>query len=70
MREIEQIARSEGRTLLMLDTIAGSEAEPLYEKLGWTRAAQIPRYAGMPDGALRPTVIFYRELGPGPRTLR
>jgi GNAT superfamily N-acetyltransferase len=70
MREVEQLALSEGRTLLVLDTIAGSEAEPLYAKLGWTRAAEIPRYAGMPDGKLRPTVIFYRELGPGPRTLR
>ena len=68
MREIERIAVADGRTLLLLDTIANSEAEPLYTKLGWTRAAEIPRYAGMPDGELRPTVIFYRDLaakGPG-----
>lgn len=63
MREIERIALTEARTLLVLDTIAGSEAEPLYTKLGWTRVAEIPRYAGMPDGELRPTVIFYRDLG-------
>ncbi len=62
MSEIERIALSERRTLLVLDTIADSEAEPLYAKLGWTRAAEIPRYAGMPDGELRPTVIFYRDL--------
>lgn len=62
MREIESIAASLGRSLLILDTIAGSEAEPLYAKLGWTRATEIPRYAGMPDGELRPTVIFYRDL--------
>lgn len=62
MREIERIAVADGRTLLVLDTIAESEAEPLYVKLGWTRAAEIPRYAGMPDGKLRPTVIFYRDL--------
>ena len=62
MREIERIAASLGRTLLILDTIAGSEAEPLYTKLGWIRATEIPRYAGMPDGELRPTVIFYRDL--------
>ena len=66
MREIERIAIAEGRTLLVLDTIAGSEAEPLYTQLGWTRAAEIPRYAGMPDGELRPTVIFYRDLAAGP----
>lgn len=62
MREIERIAVADGRTLLVLDTIADSESEPLYMKLGWTRAAEIPRYAGMPDGELRPTVIFYRDL--------
>jgi GNAT superfamily N-acetyltransferase len=62
MREIERIALVEGRTLLVLDTIAGSDAERLYSKLGWTRAAEIPQYAGMPDGELRPTVIFYRRL--------
>jgi GNAT superfamily N-acetyltransferase len=63
MREIERIAHAEGRTLLVLDTIAGSEAEPLYLKLGWTRAGEIPNYAGMPDGELRPTVVFFRDLG-------
>jgi GNAT superfamily N-acetyltransferase len=62
MREIERIALMDGRTLLMLDTIAGSDAERLYGKLGWTRAAEIPDYAGMPGGELRPTVIFYRRL--------
>jgi GNAT superfamily N-acetyltransferase len=64
MHEIERIALTEGRTLLVLDTIADSEAAQLYTKLGWTRAAEIPRYAGLPDGELRPTVIFYRDLGP------
>jgi len=69
MREIERIALAEGRTLLVLDTISGSEADPLYTKLGWTRAAEIPRYAGMPDGELRPTTVFYRDLGSkDPRT--
>ncbi len=62
MHEIEQIALAEGRTLLVLDTIAGSEAVLLYAKLGWTRAAEIPRYAGLPDGELRPTTIFYRDI--------
>ena len=67
MHEIERIAASQGRTLLILDTIAGSEAEPLYTKLGWIRATEIPRYAGMPDGELRPTVIFYRDLAVAPQ---
>lgn len=62
MREIEQVALAEGRTLLILDTIAESEAVQLYTKLGWTRAAEIPEYAGLPTGELRSTTIFYRRL--------
>ncbi|MGH2473498.1 MAG: hypothetical protein ACRDG6_14105 [Candidatus Limnocylindria bacterium] len=46
----------------MLDTIAGSEAEQLYTKLGRTRAAEIPGYAGLPSGELRPTTIYYGTL--------
>jgi ribosomal protein S18 acetylase RimI-like enzyme len=62
MLEIERIARAQGRTLLVLDTITDSEAVHLYTKLGWTRVAEIPDYAGLPDGELRPTAIFYRRL--------
>ena len=62
MREVEALAREHGRTLLVLDTIAGSEAEQLYARLGWTRAAEIPGYAGVPSGELRPTTIYYRTL--------
>jgi GNAT superfamily N-acetyltransferase len=62
MREVEHTALAQGRTLLVLDTIAGSEAEQLYTKLGWTRAAEIPGYAGLPNGELRPTTIYYRVL--------
>jgi len=71
MREIERIALAEGRTLLVLDTIADSEAVALYNKLGWTTVGDVPRYAGLPDGRLRATRIFYRELGStGSRTPR
>jgi GNAT superfamily N-acetyltransferase len=62
MSEIERLALEEGRTLLVLDTIAQSEAETLYTKLGWTRMGEIPEYAGLPSGELRPTAIFYRRL--------
>ncbi|MEP6694234.1 MAG: GNAT family N-acetyltransferase, partial [Chloroflexota bacterium] len=40
------------------------EAVELYTKLGWTRVGEIPQYAGMPDGELRPTTIFFRRLTP------
>lgn len=59
---IENVARREGRTLLVLDTISGSEADRLYRSLGWTEVGSVPNYAAMPDGALAPTTFFYREL--------
>jgi GNAT superfamily N-acetyltransferase len=62
MKTIEAIARRRHRTLLVLDTIAGSDAERLYERLGWIKVASIPRYAAFPDGTLAPTTIFYKEL--------
>jgi GNAT superfamily N-acetyltransferase len=59
---IEDVARREGRTLLVLDTISGSEADRLYRSLGWTAVGSVPNYAAMPDGTLAPTTYFYREL--------
>jgi len=51
-----------GRTVLMLDTISGSEADRLYRSVGWTELGSVPNYATMPDGELAPTTFFYREL--------
>jgi GNAT superfamily N-acetyltransferase len=62
MHEIEAIALSEGRTLLVLDTLAGSDAERLYTRLGWVESGRIPKYAGWPDGKLDPTVVFFKLL--------
>jgi GNAT superfamily N-acetyltransferase len=61
MRMAEQVAREEGKTLLVLDTASG-DAERLYERMGWQRCGVIPGYALMPDGALCDTTYFYREL--------
>ena len=62
MGAIEDVARDRQRTLLVLDTIAGSDAVRLYERLGWTRAGEIPRYAAFPNGTLAPTVIYFKDL--------
>jgi len=51
-----------GRTVFMLDTISGSEADRLYRSVGWTELGSVPNYATMPDGELAPTTFFYREL--------
>lgn len=62
MRAAESAAREAGRNLLVLDTVAGSDAERLYMRLGWQRVGIIPNYALWPSGGLCDTVVFYREL--------
>jgi GNAT superfamily N-acetyltransferase len=62
MAAAEAEARARGLTLLVLDTLAGSAAASIYPRLGWQRAGEIPHYAALPDGEIRPTVIFYKQL--------
>jgi GNAT superfamily N-acetyltransferase len=62
IRAAEDLGRDCGRTLLVLDTVTGSEAERLYERLGWQRVGSIPGYALMPRGGLCATTVFYRNL--------
>lgn len=50
------------KTLLVLDTIQDSDAARLYVRLGWTLAGHVPDYALMPQGGLRPTSIYYRQV--------
>jgi ribosomal protein S18 acetylase RimI-like enzyme len=65
MRAVEETAREEGRTLLVLDTVTGSDADRLYASAGWQRVGEIPNYALMPDGAPCATTIFYKAIGHG-----
>ena len=64
MRAAELTARECGKTLLVLDTVTGGEAERLYERLGWERVGVIPGYALMPRGEPCDTTVYYRNLGP------
>jgi len=57
----EAAARAAGKTLLVLDT-ASAEAERLYERGGWQRVGEVPRYALLPDGPFCRTVFFYKDL--------
>jgi len=67
MRAAEEHAQDAGRTLLVLDTVTGGDAERLYARLGWQRCGIIPGYALLPRGGLCSTTVFYRELGPSNR---
>lgn len=62
MEAVEQAARTQRRSLLVLDT-ANAAAERLYERLGWQRVGAIPDYACLPDGELCATTFFYKRLG-------
>ena len=62
MVAVEDAARDEGRTLLVLDTVTGGAAEQLYLRAGWQRVGEIPRYALMPDGAPCSTTVFYKDV--------
>ncbi len=62
MRAAEDAARGAGRTLLVLDTVTGGDAERLYARLGWERCGVIPKYAYFPKGGLCSTTVFYRDL--------
>jgi GNAT superfamily N-acetyltransferase len=62
MEHAEAEARSEGRTLLVLDTVTGDDAERLYTRLGWTRVGVIPNYALYPDGRPCDTTVFWKAV--------
>ena len=62
MQEAEREARSAGKTLLVLDTVTGGDAERLYERLKWVRVGVIPNYALFPDGRWCDTTIFWKAL--------
>jgi GNAT superfamily N-acetyltransferase len=58
----EAEARRRGRTLLVLDTVTGSDASRLYERLGWIRSGDVPKYALWPGGGYCSTTFYYRDL--------
>jgi len=62
MQAIEQVATEQQRTLLVLDTRQGDNAERLYRKLGYIEAGFIPAYALSSAGTADTTVIFYKIL--------
>lgn len=62
MDAIDDVAREEGKTVLVLDTVTGGDAERLYQRAGWLRAGTVPKYALMPDGEFCATTFYYRHL--------
>jgi GNAT superfamily N-acetyltransferase len=62
MQAAEAAARAAGKTLLVLDTVTGGDAERLYARLGWQRCGEIPGYALFPQGGICGTTYFFKPL--------
>jgi GNAT superfamily N-acetyltransferase len=62
LAEAERLALSAGKTLLVLDTVSGSDGYRLYARGGWQRCGEIPGYALWPDGGPCATTIFFKLL--------
>jgi GNAT superfamily N-acetyltransferase len=62
MSAAERVAAECGKTLLVLDTATGSDADRLYARLGWQPVGVIPGYSLLPHGGMCDTRYFYREL--------
>ena len=62
MAAVEAEAARRGRSLLVLDTATGSDAEKIYPRLGWERVGVIPDYALWPQGGFCATTLFYKRV--------
>jgi len=63
MRELERVARRDGRWSLLLCTPVGSKAEGMYPKLGYIRMGIVKAYGISPvDGRLVDEVWFWKDL--------
>jgi len=58
--EIEALSLRRG--LLFLDLEAGSGAEQLYAKAGYTRVGELPEHCCTPNGHWRSTAVWYKTL--------
>ncbi|MDM4767947.1 GNAT family N-acetyltransferase [Pelomonas sp. SE-A7] len=62
MARVECAALAQGRTLLVLDAPAGTQAEAVYLHLDWQRAGEIPGHSACADGVLLASAMYYKRL--------
>jgi GNAT superfamily N-acetyltransferase len=62
IRAAEEAAARAGKTVLVLDTVTGGDAERLYERVGWVKSGIIPNYALWPKGGFCDTTVFYKQI--------
>jgi GNAT superfamily N-acetyltransferase len=62
MAAAESRARTDGRWMLMLDTVTGSAADTFYRVTGWNELGIMPNHALTPDGTPTATTFFWKDL--------
>lgn len=62
MARLEEVARRERRTLLVLDTREGDPSNDLYRTIGYVEVGKIPEYVTNEVGELQATVVYYKLL--------
>lgn len=62
MEKVEERAKQERRTLLVLDTREGDASNHLYKSIGFVEAGRIPHYAKSSNGDIHTTVFYYKSL--------
>ncbi|MGM0874896.1 MAG: N-acetyltransferase family protein [Bacillota bacterium] len=62
MEIVEEKAKQESRSLLVLDTREGDASNHLYKSVGFVEAGRIPNYAKSSNGELHTTVFYYKPL--------
>lgn len=62
LKAAENLARSQNKSLLVLDAVTNGDGARLYESHGWIKVGDVPNYALMPDGKPCSTTYFYRAL--------
>jgi GNAT superfamily N-acetyltransferase len=58
----EDVARSQGKLLIVLDTREGDPSNVLYESVGYTRGGRIPDWARDALGELTATIFWFKQL--------
>ncbi len=62
LHAVDAEARREQRSVLVLDTVTGGDAERLYARSGWQRVGEVPNYALWPGGGTCGTTFFHKPL--------
>jgi GNAT superfamily N-acetyltransferase len=62
MNAAEQVARSQGKLLIVLDTREGDPSNMLYASIGYRQGGRIPDWARDAAGELTATIFWYKQL--------